>query len=208
MYARSRCAGLRTPLLGHLPHHAAAQRREWLQMLCYRPFFWSAEQLVFVCERSAGTGARAASRRAQRGDLQRRRPRALAAGARRGARRRCAACSPAARRLRVGMSAVLRPRKTTCSSSRRSPACAPRHRRACAADRRREMRGASKRARERSASRRRWYHRPAAGRAPSSAHATRWRYAARPVETFSLAALEAMALAGPVVHADVGGARK
>jgi glycosyltransferase involved in cell wall biosynthesis len=52
LYARLalRRAGVRAPLV--VTHHTTLLRnaKEWLQMLYYRPFFWSAERLVFVCE--------------------------------------------------------------------------------------------------------------------------------------------------------------
>jgi glycosyltransferase involved in cell wall biosynthesis len=45
-----RQAGLRAPLLVTFHTTLLAGTKEWLQMLYYRPFFWSADCLVFVCE--------------------------------------------------------------------------------------------------------------------------------------------------------------
>lgn len=52
MYARLalRLSGLRAPLA--ITYHTTmpANRKEWLQLLYYRPLFWSADCVVFVCE--------------------------------------------------------------------------------------------------------------------------------------------------------------
>jgi glycosyltransferase involved in cell wall biosynthesis len=45
-----RQAGLRAPLMVTFHTTLLAGAKEWLQMLYYRPFFWSADCLVFVCE--------------------------------------------------------------------------------------------------------------------------------------------------------------
>jgi glycosyltransferase involved in cell wall biosynthesis len=45
-----RLAGLRAPLAATFHTTAPGGAKEWLQMLYYRPFFWNAERLVFVCE--------------------------------------------------------------------------------------------------------------------------------------------------------------
>jgi glycosyltransferase involved in cell wall biosynthesis len=45
-----RQARLRAPLLVTFHTTLLAGTKEWMQMLYYRPFFWSAECLVFVCE--------------------------------------------------------------------------------------------------------------------------------------------------------------
>jgi len=45
-----RQSGLRAPLVVTFHTTLLAGVKEWLQMLYYRPFFWSADCLVFVCE--------------------------------------------------------------------------------------------------------------------------------------------------------------
>ena len=52
MYARLalRLSGLRTPLAITYHTTVPANRKEWLQLLYYRPLFWSADCVVFVCE--------------------------------------------------------------------------------------------------------------------------------------------------------------
>ncbi len=211
MYARLAMRGLRAPLL--VTYHTTLLRnaREWLQMLCYRPFFWSADQLVFVC------------------DTQRRHWRARGVAGRRNEviyngvdlEQWCPVRDEERATLRgllglpgdafvVGISAVLRPEKNHLQLVE---AIACLRRRGIAAHALLigdgEMRGAIEtRAR-------------ALGVAPAVI-ITGLQKDVRPlvgacdamalcstaVETFSLAALEAMALARPVVHADIGGAKE
>jgi glycosyltransferase involved in cell wall biosynthesis len=45
-----RRSGLRAPLVVTFHTTLPAGAKQWLQMLYYRPFFWSAECVVFVCE--------------------------------------------------------------------------------------------------------------------------------------------------------------
>jgi hypothetical protein len=45
-----RLAEVATPLMVTYHTTLLAGAKEWLQMLYYRPFFWSADCLVFVCE--------------------------------------------------------------------------------------------------------------------------------------------------------------
>ena len=181
--------------------------RQWLQMLVYRPFFWSADRLVFVCE-------------AQRRYWRRRRLRARAdqviyngvdtdfwkPGAPQPALRRALGYSD--QDLVIGMSAVLRPEKNPLQlveaiarlRGRGLPARA-----LLIGDG--EMRPAIE-ARARTLG------------IPGAVCITGFQQDVRPlvgacdavalcstaVETFSLAALEAMALGKPVVLAQIGGA--
>jgi glycosyltransferase involved in cell wall biosynthesis len=50
MYAWLALRGLRIPLV--VTYHTTLLRnvKEWVQMLWYRPFFWSADRAIFVCE--------------------------------------------------------------------------------------------------------------------------------------------------------------
>jgi len=45
-----RRSGIRARLAVTLHSTRLQSAKEWLQMLCYRPFFWTADCLVFVCE--------------------------------------------------------------------------------------------------------------------------------------------------------------
>lgn len=45
-----RSSGVRAPLMVTFHTTLLRDAKSWLQMLCYRPFFWSADSLVFVCE--------------------------------------------------------------------------------------------------------------------------------------------------------------
>jgi glycosyltransferase involved in cell wall biosynthesis len=45
-----RLARMRTPLAVTFHTTVPASAKEWLKMLYYRPFFWNAERLVYVCE--------------------------------------------------------------------------------------------------------------------------------------------------------------
>jgi glycosyltransferase involved in cell wall biosynthesis len=52
MYAAiaSRRSGVRAPLAVTFHTTLLPGAKEWLKMLCYRPFFWAADCLVFVCD--------------------------------------------------------------------------------------------------------------------------------------------------------------
>ena len=198
-------AGSHAPL--GVTYHTTLMRtaKEWLQMLFYRPFFWSADWLVFVCEAQArywrrrGLFARRTEVIYNGIDLEHFRPVDSAS------LRRVLGFADAD--FVVGMSAVLRPEKNHVQlvdaiallRSRGIPARAL-------------MIGDGP-------------TRPAVeARARSLGVAgdvviTGLQQDVRPLvgacnalaltsvsETFSLAALEAMALARPVVHADTGGA--
>jgi glycosyltransferase involved in cell wall biosynthesis len=45
-----RASGAEAPLAVTYHTTVLPDAKSWLQMLCYRPFFWSADRLVFVCE--------------------------------------------------------------------------------------------------------------------------------------------------------------
>src|SRR6266699_4091516 len=53
MYSRLalRRAGVHAPLVVTFHTTLLLSAKEWLQMLYYRPFFWAADCMVFVCER-------------------------------------------------------------------------------------------------------------------------------------------------------------
>ena len=207
MYARLAMRGLRVPLV--VTYHTTLLRnaREWLQMLWYRPFFWSADRLVFVCDaqrrhwRWRGVFGRRSEVIYNGVDLEYWKP---------------TGTTPVRRMLGidekdfvVGMSAVLRPEKNHVQLVE---AIAALRRRGIAAHALLigdgETRGLVE-ARAR-----------ALGVAPAVI-VTGLRKDVRPlvgacdamalcstaVETFSLAALEAMALARPVVHSEIGGAK-
>ena len=186
-----------------------ASAKEWLQMLYYRPFFWSADSLVFVCEaqRRYWNARQLGSRRDEviyNGvDLEHWQPRPAAE---RAMIRRVLGMQESD--VVVGMCAVLRPEKN--------------HLQLVDAVARLRARGIPARAllvgdgpeRARIEARAR-----ALGIGPQ-VQITGYQQDVRPligacdamalcsraVETFSLAALEAMALARPVVHARLGGA--
>jgi len=204
-----RHAGARAPLMATFHTTVPASTKEWLQMLYYRPFFWSADCLVFVCEaqRRYWNARRLGSRRDEviyNGvDLEHWQPRPAAE---RAMIRRVLAVAEGD--FLVGMCAVLRPEKN--------------HLQLVDAVARLRARGIPARAllvgdgpeRARIEARARslgigpevqitGYQqdvRPLIGACDAMA------LCSRAVETFSLAALEAMALARPVVHADLGGA--
>ena len=208
MYARLAMRGLSAPLL--VTYHTTLLRnaREWLQMLWYRPFFWSADRLVFVCEaqrrhwRVRGVAGRRNEVIYNGVDLEHWKP---------------TDTTPIRGVLGIdekdfviGMSAVLRPEKNHLQLVEAVARLRRRGIAACAlliGDG--EMRGAiEQRARS-------------LGVAPAVI-VTGLQKDVRPlvgacdamalcstaVETFSLAALEAMALARPVVHSDIGGAKE
>ena len=124
-----------------LPHHAAARTpRSGCRCSYYRPFFWAptARCSSASAQRRYWQRARLFGR-AQRGDLQRRRHRALAAALGGGGARRCArALGFADGDFVIGLSAVLRPEKNPLqlveAIARAAP---PRHAGARADDRRR-----------------------------------------------------------------------
>ncbi len=184
-------------------------RKEWLQMLYYRPFFWRADWLVYVCEsqrrywRRRGLFARRSEVIHNGIDTAHWQPPAEAA---RAAARAALGVSPAD--LVLGMSAVLRPEKNHVQlveaiarlRARNIPARA-----LLIGD------GAMRpliEARARSLG------------VSAEVRITGFQADVRPlvgacdavvlcstaVETFSLAALEAMALARPVVQSEIGGA--
>lgn len=49
-YLALRRSGVRAPLVTTFHTTVVLDAKEWLQMLYYRPFFWAADCLVFVCE--------------------------------------------------------------------------------------------------------------------------------------------------------------
>jgi glycosyltransferase involved in cell wall biosynthesis len=211
MYARLAMRGLRTPLL--VTYHTTLLRnaREWLQMLWYRPFFWSAERLVFVCEaqrlhwRARGVAGRRSEVIYNGVDLEHWRP---VREEERTTLRGLLGLPPDA--FVVGMSAVLRPEKNHVQLVE---AIARLRRRGIAAHALLIGDGETRGLVEERARR--------LGVAPALI-VTGLQKDVRPlvgacdamalcstaVETFSLAALEAMALARPVVHADIGGAKE
>jgi glycosyltransferase involved in cell wall biosynthesis len=201
-----RLAGSQAPLAvtyhTTLPKHA----KEWLQMLYYRPLFWSADWLVYVCEAQA--------RYWRRRQLFARRTGAIYNGVDlahwtpRPAQPLRKLLGFGEQDLVVGMSAVLRAEKNPV-----------------------QLVEAIARARARGVPARALFigdgplrpaveARAAALRVTEHVLITGLQQDVRPlvaacdaialcstsVETFSLAALEAMALARPVVHADIGGA--
>lgn len=204
-----RRAGIDAPLVATFHTTVPANTKEWLQMLYYRPFFRGADRLVFVCDaqRRYWNARRLSSRRDEviyNGvDLEHWRPRPAAE---RAMLRRVLALEDG--ELVVGMCAVLRPEKN--------------HVQLLEAIARLRARGIPARAllvgdgpeRPRVEARAR-----ALGLA-AAVQITGYQQDVRPligacdamalcstaVETFSLAALEAMALARPVVHAGLGGA--
>lgn len=203
-----RLSGLRAPLAVTFHTTLLRNAKEWLQMLAYRPLFWAADCAVFVCE--------AQRRHWLRRKLGARRNEVIYNGVdtelwksserERAARR--SALGYADDELVIGMSAVLRPEKNPLQLV---DALARLRRRGIAArllfigDG--EMRPALE-ARARSLG--------IAGEVrvtglqqdvrPLLAACDALVLCSTAVETFSLAALEAMALGLPVVHAEVGGA--
>ncbi|MGQ0547457.1 MAG: glycosyltransferase [Betaproteobacteria bacterium] len=204
-----RRAGADAPLLATFHTTVPASAKEWLQMLYYRPFFRGADCLVFVCDaqRRYWNARRLRARRDEviyNGvDLEHWRPRPAAE---RATLRRVLGLAEAD--FVVGMCAVLRPEKNhlqLVEALARLRARGIRARALLIGDG--PMRAAVE-ARAR-----------ALGLA-AEVLVTGYQQDVRPligacdamalcstaVETFSLAALEAMALARPVVHAEIGGA--
>jgi glycosyltransferase involved in cell wall biosynthesis len=206
MYAS--LARLGAPILATFHSTRLRNAREWIQMLYYRPFFWAAERVVFVCEaqrrywRRRGLAGRASEVIYNGIDTEY----WAAAGAERQGLRR--ALGYADEDLVVGMSAVLRAEKNHLQMV---DAVAMLRRRGVPAralligDG--EMRAAIE-ARARAVG------------VGAEVVITGFQQDVRPllaacdvmalcstaIETFSLAALEAMALGKPVVHAALGGA--
>ena len=60
-----RQSGRRVPLVVTFHTTLLGNAREWLKMLYYRPFFWSADCLVFLCEAQRRHWLRRWSRRAR-----------------------------------------------------------------------------------------------------------------------------------------------
>jgi glycosyltransferase involved in cell wall biosynthesis len=209
MYARLALRGLKTPLA--VTYHTTLLRnaKEWLQMLWYRPFFWSADRAIFVCEaqRRHWARRRVSGRRndvIHNGvdlDYWRASPEQEKATLRR-------VFGFAEHDFVVGMSAVLRPEKNHVQLVH---AIARLRRRGIPARALLIGDGAMREAIE---------TRARSLGVAGEVTITGFRQDVRPlvgacdavalcstaVETFSLAALEAMALGRPVVHADVGGA--
>ena len=204
-----RRAGIDAPLVVTFHTTVPAHAKEWLQMLYYRPFFWGADRLVFVCDaqRRYWNARRLSSRRDEviyNGvDLEHWRARPAAE---RAMIRRVLALEDGD--FVVGMCAVLRPEKN--------------HLQLLDAIARLRARGIPARALliGDGAQRGRIEARARALGLAAAVQVTGYQQDVRPligacdamalcstaVETFSLAALEAMALARPVVHAGLGGA--
>jgi glycosyltransferase involved in cell wall biosynthesis len=209
MYAWLALRGLNIPLA--VTYHTTLLRnaKEWVQMLWYRPFFWSAERAIFVCEAQRQHWARRRlwGRRNEvihNGvDVEHWRP---GSAEEKATIRRVLGF--AEDDFVVGMSAVLRPEKN--------------HLQLVHAIARLRRRGIPARALLIGDGETRPAIEARARRLGIAAEVTitGFQQDVRPlvgacdavalcstaVETFSLAALEAMALARPVVHSDVGGA--
>jgi glycosyltransferase involved in cell wall biosynthesis len=209
MYAKLALRGLKIPLV--VTYHTTLLRnaKEWLQMLWYRPFFWSAERAIFVCEAQRRHWARRRLGARQNEvihngvDLEHWRP---GAAEEKATIRRVLGFAEGD--FVVGMSAVLRQEKNHLQlvhavarlRRRGIPARAlligdGEMRPAIEARARRLGIGA-----ELTITGFQQDVRPLVGACDTVA------LCSTAVETFSLAALEAMALARPVVHSDVGGA--
>jgi len=204
-----RRAGVAAPLVATFHTTVPASAKEWLQMLYYRPFFWGADCLVFVCDaqRRYWNARRLSSRRDEviyNGvDLEHWAPRPAAE---RSMIRRVLGLE--AGELLVGICAVLRPEKNHLQLI---DAIARLRARAIPA-RALLIGDGPQRARIEA--------RALSLGVAAEVHVTGYQQDVRPligacdamalcstaVETFSLAALEAMALARPVVHAELGGA--
>ena len=204
-----RLAGARAPLAVTFHTTVPASAKEWLRMLYYRPFFWNADCLVFVCEaqRRYWQARRLRSRRDEviyNGvDLEHWSPRPPAE---RAMLRRVLALEE--RDFVVGMCAVFRPEKN--------------HVQLIEAIARLRARGIPARALliGDGPARRQIEARARAAGVSAEVLITGYQRDVRPliaacdalalcsrsVETFSLAALEAMALERPVAHAELGGA--
>ena len=211
MYSRlaAQCSGLRPRLVVTFHTTLLQSAKEQLQMLFYRPFFWAADLLVFVCERQKrhwlrrGVFARRNEVIHNGVDTEEFRDR-WSPGERAGLRK---ALGFSAADFVIGVSALLRPEKNHVQlvdaiAALRGQGIAARALMIGEG----EMRAAIEaRARETGVER--------------SVVITGFQRDVRPyvgacdavalcslTETFSLAAIEAMALRRPVVHTDVGGA--
>ena len=204
-----RRSGAAAPLVVTFHTTLLPDAKEWLKMLAYRPFFWRAERLVFVCEAQARHWlARSVFARSHQViyngvDLEHWQPRSPGESA---TLRRVLGI--AAHDYVVGMCAVLRPEKNPLQLIE---AIARLRRRGIAARALLIGDGAMRGAIE---------ARARALGVAGEVIVTGFQQDVRPllgacdtvalcsdsVETFSLAALEAMALERPVVHSDIGGA--
>jgi glycosyltransferase involved in cell wall biosynthesis len=211
MYARLalRLSGVRTPLAITYHTTVLANAKEWLQMLYYRPLFWTADCVVFVCEaqRRYSLARRLGGRRNEvihNGiDPENWRPRSENEAA-----LTRALLGFAEGDFVVGMCAMLRPEKNHVQMIE---AIAALRARGVAARALLIGEGPTRAAIETRARRR-----GVAGEVlitgaqddvrPLLAACDVVALCSTRVETFSMAALEAMAMARPVVHADLGGA--
>lgn len=204
-----RRSGVPAPLVVTFHTTLLPDAKEWLKMLAYRPFFWRAERLVFVCEAQARHWlARSVFARSHQViyngvDVEHWQPRSPEESA---TLRRVLGIAP--RDYVVGMCAVFRPEKNHLQLVE---AIARLRRRGIAARALLIGDGAMRGAIEARAR--------ALGIA-GEVMVTGFQQDVRPllgacdavalcsqsVETFSLAALEAMALGRPVVHSQIGGA--
>jgi glycosyltransferase involved in cell wall biosynthesis len=211
MYARLalRLSGLRAPLAITYHTTAPASVKEWLQMVYYRPLFWSADCVVFVCE---------AQRRYWLARMLRgRRNEAIYNGIDPGTWLPCADNEAAnARRLLgladddfvVGMCAMLRPEKNhvqmvdaiAALRARGVPA------RALLIGEGSTRAAVEARAAQHGVARHVLITGVQEDVRPLLAACDAVALCSTRVETFSMAALEAMAMARPVVHAELGGA--
>jgi glycosyltransferase involved in cell wall biosynthesis len=211
MYASAalRWARVAAPLAVTFHTTVPASAKEWLKMLYYRPLFWAADALVFVCEaqRRYWQARRLRSRRDEvihNGvDLEHWSPRPPAE---RAMLRRVLALEE--RDFVVGMCAVFRPEKNHVQlieaiarlRARRIPA------RALLIGDGPARPQIEARARSAGVSAEVLITGYQQDVRPLIAACDALALCSRSVETFSLAALEAMALGRPVVHSDIGGA--
>jgi glycosyltransferase involved in cell wall biosynthesis len=211
MYSRlaAHCSGVRTRLAVTFHTTLLQSAKERLQMLCYRPFFWAADLLVFVCEKQRrhwlARGVFSRRNVVIHNGVDTEQFRAVWTSEERSALRR--SLGLLSEDYVIGIAALLRPEKNHVQLVEAVAALRKRGIRArvlMIGDG--EMRGAIE-ARAR-----------ALGVA-DSVTITGFQSDVRPyigacdvmalcsvTETFSLAAIEAMALGKPVVHSDVGGA--
>ncbi len=211
MYARLALQGSRlgAPLAITFHYTVPADAKHWLQMLYYRPLFWTADCVVFVCEaqrrywHARGVWGRRSEVIHNGIDLEHWRPRGAEQTA---TQRRVLGLGDGD--FVVGMCAMLRPEKNHLQMV---DAIAALRARGVAARALLIGDGATRAAIEAYARRR-----GVAGQVlitgvqddvrPLLAACDVAALCSTRVETFSIAALEAMALARPVVHADLGGA--
>jgi glycosyltransferase involved in cell wall biosynthesis len=211
MYAflAMRRSGARAPLAVTFHTTLVLDAKEWLQMLCYRPLFWAADCLVFVCE--AQSRYWLSRKVAARSNLVIHNgvdPEYWKPASAEVAGRMRALLGYAAGDYVIGICAALRPEKNHLQlvdavAALRSSGIAAR---ALAIGDGPMREAIEARARSRGVA--------------ADVRITGFQQDVRPylaacdtavlcsttIETFSLAALEAMALARPVVHSDIGGA--